>query len=320
MLKILHSKYLRSGLLFFAIFVALKAPYFFAIPAPLGLNDFPFLKYLIPYEFIEVYSIVIALVVQFFLCLWLNYLINKLEIVDTYSYIPATTCAIVMSIFNSYHNVSVLYVPLILLFLILQLLLSIKKEKPSIFQCFYCGFVLGIITIVIPTFVIILPFLHAALYISKKQGIKSYILYYLGFITPIYFFYSVCFLLDYKIIDGTSILHTFGYYKGTFDYYDYAIISIFSVLTFVSTIFTNMILSSLTFGKRQIVQALLLFGFSIVIATLIFNTPYTNIFIMLTPPLALLISIFLLRIKKQLPAEIAFGIFVLGIVILSIIR
>ena len=84
--------------------------------------------------------------------------------------------------------------------------------------------------------------------------------------------------------------------------------------------FINIVLGKLIFGKRQMVRVLLFYGIGLLLMVPFFVTTQTSVFLLWVFPITLIISIILLRLKKSLLVESAFGIFVIGIIILSILK
>ncbi len=320
MLKLLHSRSFTAWMLFMLIFVASKSAYILQIPGASKYEDFQVFKYLKALSLEDHVAFAIIVIIQMAICLWIGYFINKLEIVDHFSLIPSTISALLLSVFTTFFRWNGYYVVLLFSLLLIQILIHIKKEKPTHYHCLFAGVCQGSISLIMPTAIIGLPFLHWALYVSKKQSFRGYLLLYLGFIMPFYLFYSMLYILGYRMLEIQYIREAFGYFSGYIEFYDrFAIVPILFA-TVVFGALGNAVLGKLVFGKRQMIRVLLFYGIGLLLMVPLFSTSQSSVFLLWVFPITLISSILLLRLKKTLLVEAAFGIFVLGIIILSIIK
>jgi len=320
LLKLLHSRNVIAWIVFMMIFLATKASFFFQIPGATSYSDFVALQYVRPIVLSDTWAFCIIMIIQFVICLWIGFLINKLEIVEHHSLIPSTVSALLLSVFTTFFRWNGFYLVMILALLLLNILLRIKKERPSHYACFFAGLCQGCMTVLMPTAIIGLPFLHWALYTSKKQGLRGYLLIYIGFLIPFYFYYALLYIVGFSIIPFHSWLDSFGHFGGYIEFLDrFAIVPII-LTTILCGAFINIVLGKLIFGKRQMVRVLLFYGIGLLLMVPFFVTTQTSVFLLWVFPITLIISIILLRLKKSLLVESAFGIFVIGIIILSILK
>jgi hypothetical protein len=297
-----------------------KVAYSFQIPRLTNYEDFEVLQYLSPLALKDTIGFAIIVFLQLVICLWIGYIINKLEIIEHYSLIPSTVSALILSIFTTFFRWNGFYFVLLLSLLAITIIIQINKEKVSHYHCFFAGICQGCMTLIMPTAIIGLPFLHWALYTSKKQGIRGYALIYIGFLLPFYFFYAGLYILGQKILPIQYILDAFGYFSGYIELQDRFVIFPLLLATLISGTLINVVMTKLVFGKRQMVRVLLFYGIGLLLMAPLFISTQTSVFLLWTFPITLIISILLLKIKKTLPIEIAFGIFVIGIIILSILK
>lgn len=320
MLKILHSRNVTAWILFLLVFISSKVAYSFRIPGLTSYEDFKALQYLWPISLNETLGFALIVLLQLVISLWIGYIINKLEIIEHYSLVPSTISAMLLSIFTTFFRWNGFYLVLLLSLLAITIIIQINKEKASHYHCFFTGICQGCMTMIMPTAIIGLPFLHWALYTSKKQSFRGYFLIYIGFLMPFYFFYAGLYILGYKILPLQYILDAFGHFRGYIEFQDRFVIFPVLLATLISGTFINIVMAKLVFGKRQMVRVLLFYGIGLLLMAPLFVTTYTSVFMLWTFPITLIISILLLKIKKTLPIEIAFGIFVFGIIILSIFK
>lgn len=257
-------------------------------------------------------SMILTMIIVFGQAIWINYLFTNANFFEDKTVIPALVW-ILLSAFDE--GFLVLGFPVLsstLLIVIIQILMSIKGSMISLQACFQLGIIVGALSYFHPVTILVLPFFIFIIYFFNTMGVREYLLFFMAIALSFFWIWTYLFLNNLKIDWLERLMHNSGLPLYTISMEEIIIWSV--VLLFVIGGFSSMFLlmrSSFTKKKKNIISILVLFLSFTLVCLLSKDWDFSNIMMCLVPA-SMMISVFLLIIRKRNLANILFATFVLG--------
>lgn len=315
MLSVFRNQQPISLLLLLIILLVTRLPYFF-------LNDVQEFDafYLNIHLETTVLSIILASFLVFAQALWINTLFTNGQIMDEKTVVPALVWILLTSIHPGFVEIGFPLLSSTLVLSMLHILLSVKGNVISKQECFHLGILSGVLFLLHPPCIIMIPWFLGMIYNQNTFGLREYLMYLLGIFMVFFWAWSYVFVNDLSLEWINRLVGHTGLPMHVMHIKELAIwmmILLFCIGGFIGLF--PLMLSASTKRKKN-VRTVLLFGISVILAFAISrNWDFSNILMVLLP-LSFLISIGLLIITKNKIAEFVFGIFVLTILSAIVLR
>lgn len=314
MIKYLKSTTLSSYLILAALFVIIKFPVWLnGTNQPIEINEFSHEQL---YIFIKNYNLSFGLaqLIIIIQAIIINYLFTNSYFIREKTIIPAYLFILLSSVINSYNFINIYHVILTIFIGLYYLFLKINFQEQVKSDIFNVGCLFGIAIILFPNLIFFTPLLLIIIYVVKPLRIKELLLAIIGILCVLFFYFSLIYLLDIKIIAPFN----FYFYPSNITELDTSIkikifvLALFSIISLYGMIGIKQSTENRVKRNVDMLFLLAISSFLIIVMNTFFF-PNNVVFIFL--PSTIFISIFLHRIKKQKVIETFNFILLLSIVI-----
>lgn len=306
---------------FFLVFLLLKIPFFLThsiVPVLDVQNLWGSIGLFVSGNFyLNFFIAQLCLLAQ---AIWFNYLFHKADYHESNTMIPALYFAILTSLLPVFNECSIYIIINFILLLLFHTFISISIKESSKLECFNIGVIGGVLLIINIQFVFFIPFLFFIIYTIKPFRLNEYLILFFGIACPIYFALAISYLFDLLItIDSIRFLpiELIGFKKHIADDINLISTVIYLVFSFVSL---RGILYSTGFKRRKNLKMLVLLFIGLVVIVFFNHNLDNTAFTLLSIPVAVFLTLFMLRIRKRRLGEILNAIFVALIMIVNIVR
>jgi len=266
--------------------------------------------------------ILISMGIVFLQAIWLNTIFTNANFLDDRTLVPAMVWILVTMLDRGFVVLGQPMLLSILVLLLLQILMDVRFNHATPQQSFQAGVIVGIASLIHPPLILFVPFLFAAIYNLNTQGVREYFIVVVGLLLPFFWGWSFFYLKDDSLFWLARMQEHVGLPVYTIDLYTAIRLGIVVLYAIGGFVMLFPLMQSASFKRKKNVRTLLIVLLGLAVSFGISsNWPLANIYLLM-PPLAMLISILLLRIHKIKLAEAVFGIFVLSIItslVLSIV-
>jgi len=272
-----------------------------------GIEGFPFLITLISFILI------------FCEALLINYIIQKNEIINTTSFLPALVYMVLMSLQPEMFSLHPIVIANLFMLFALHTLMQSYKKETSYSQAFDTGLFISLgAMFYIPSIVFIL-LLWIGLILLRPFVWREWVISFIGFFLPwifivfYYFWNDKLDTLEYDALYYTIVTPQKSFNAINFSYEEYAQIGILLIALFFSS---GRLLSDLSKGTVRTRSNLFLMIYFFLLAFIsIFLAPDYSISYLsfLSVPFTIFFSSFLLFIKKQWMAELLFLLLIISV-------
>lgn len=310
-----------SFLLFVAVFIGLKFPYFLhfqTIPIAPVQNWWTSLDLFLSNN--VVLNVCIAQLCILIQAIWFNYLFNQADFHESNSLIPALIFATVTATIPQFNQFDIYTIIGFLLLLLFQITLNINSRESAKLESFNLGLIGGILVLINVHFIVLIPFLFLMLYALKSFRISEYILLFFGILFVFYMAIGISYVFEIPLIVDDLTLKTFYLFQFQKDIYNAILLILVAVYLCFSFISLRGILFSTSFKRRKNINMLILF-FIASIATIVFaRNSDESILSQLFIPVSVFLALFMLRIRKKRLGEILNAIFITVTIVTNIVR
>lgn len=272
-----------------------------------GIEDFPFLITLISFILI------------FCEALLINYIIQKNEIINSNSFLPALVYMVLMSLQPEMFSLHPIVITNLFLLFALHTLMQSYKKETSYGQAFDTGLFISLATLFyIPSIAFIL-LLWTGLIILRPFVWREWIISFMGLILPWVFLISYYFwndkldMLEYDALYYTLVTPQKSFNVIRFSYQEYLQMGIL-ILAFIFS--SGRLLTDLNKGTVRTRSNLFLMLYFFVLAFIsVFLAPAYSIayLSLLSVPFTVFFSSFLLFVKKQWVGELIFLLLIISV-------
>lgn len=247
-----------------------------------------------------------------FQAIWFNYIFTEANYVDAKTLVPAAVWAVLSTFTSGFYALGE---PLFLQFLILLMmhsLVDIRQKEASQLQCFHAGVLNGVLIILHPPFVVLIPFMFMALYTLRTFRLRDYFLALLGIFVALFWAWGIYYITDHQLFLITRSLHLIGINTLIASYIVQGKAVFVLLLSLGGILMLSGILASAGFKRKKNVTISISMTAGLVATWFLSNNTPLGMCYFLIAPMVWLISLLMLRIHKKVLAEVLFGIFVLS--------
>lgn len=270
-------------------------------------------------QFPDFLILILSSLLIFIQAIWINYIFSEAQIFDQRSFVPAAVWILITLLDKGFF---VPGQPMAIGFVFTALthsLMDIRQQEASAKQCFNSGFLLGIAIAFHPPFLVFLPFLILSLFNLKAFGPREYMIGLLGVFTPMIWAWSILYIFGKDFNWIQELMNTFQFIHLEYNFYLFLSIGTILAYSLGGVAAMLNIVQSAGFKRKKNVRTLLYLSAGVVLVFVLSNNwVFANSYFVLIP-LSMLISTLLLRINKKLLAELLFGIFAIGLLVIQIL-
>lgn len=252
-----------------------------------------------------------------FQAIWFNYIFTEANYLDQKTLVPAAVWAVLSTFTSGFYSLGE---PLFLQFLILAMmhsLVDIRQKEASQVQCFHAGVLNGILIILHPPFVVLIPFMLASLYTLRTFRLRDYFLAFLGVFLALFWAWGIFYITDHQLLLIDRSQHLIGLNLLLASYFIQGKAVFILLLAMGGAFMLLGVLGSAGFKRKKNVTISISMTIGLLATWLISNNTPLGMCYFLIAPMVWLISILMLRIHKKMVAEVLFGIFVLSFFIVQ---
>ncbi|MFI5163811.1 MAG: DUF6427 family protein [Bacteroidia bacterium] len=272
-----------------------------------GIAHYPFLLTLISFILIFCEAMLI------------NYIVEKNEIINTKSYLPALVYIVLMSLQPEMFSLHPIVIANLFMLFALHKLMQTYRKETAYSEAFDTGLFISLAALFYIPSVVFILLLWIGLIIIRPFIWREWVISFIGLILPwlylvfYYFWNNKLDALEYDALYYTLIVPRKSFNALTFSYSEYFQIAILFVAAFFSTGRFFQDLGKSTVQSRNnlllIIYFFILAGVSIIIAPE-YSIPYLSF---LSIPFSVLFSSYLLFAKKEWLAEILFLLLIISV-------
>lgn len=265
-------------------------------------------------------SIILASFVAFVQALWINQLFTNGQMMDEKTVVPALVWILLTAIHPGFVEIGFPLLSSTLILCMLHILLSVKGNVISKQECFHLGILSGILFLLHPPCIVMIPLFFGMIYNQNTLGFREYLMYLLGIFMVFFWSWSYAYINDLSLEWIHRLMGHVGlpiHVMHEKELVIWLMILLFCIGGFIGLF--PLMLSASTKRKKN-VRTVLLFCFGVILAFAISSHWDMSNILMVLLPLSFLITIGLLIITKNKIAELVFGIFVLTILSAVVLR
>lgn len=259
----------------------------------------------------------LTLLIIGFQAIWFNYIFTEAQYTDQKTLVPAAVWAVLSVFHSSYAMVSDAILLQFVVLALMHTLIDIRQQEASQVQCFNAGFLNGILIVVYPVFLIMIPFTLAGLYVLRTFRARDYFLALLGASVPLFWSWSIFYLFENPLMFIERLTHQLGVYTTIPNYFIQGKAIFLLLLAIVGLFMLSGLVSSAGFKRKKNVRISLFLTVGLLLTCIFHKSASYSFFYILSAPLTWVIAILMLRIPKNLIAEVLFGIFVLSLFVVQ---
>ncbi|MCB9032460.1 MAG: hypothetical protein H6553_01330 [Chitinophagales bacterium] len=279
------------------VFLLLKTPFFFYqydVPTNPTNNWWTTVSFISINNFLL--EFVFAQLIIIIQAIWLNYLFNVNGFNKEFSFVPLLYFIIASCIFPSYNVLSAYHFINLTILVLLQLLFALSTSiNKSI--CLLIGIVIGLIILQLPSFVIGVPIVFAAIFIVKPFQVKDYLLIFFGMLLPLYFAFSICYIFDIAFFIDNFSIFPFQFISFTKNYFQYIPLALMALYVIFSFISLRGVMFATSVKTRKNLTAFHVFSMSLLATAIFTYTNDTTVFSILLIPITVYNSFLMLRMR-----------------------
>ncbi|MFN4233585.1 MAG: DUF6427 family protein [Bacteroidia bacterium] len=302
------------------IAILLWIPAFFTSEYINVRNSMPLMEFVTkPFiEFTWVLSLM-ALIFNLISALIFNYIIDKLDVLEKKSNLPALLFIVLASSFTSFLNFHPLQPAIFFLLLSLNRVLDAYQASSALSNAFDAGFFLGIAMLFYFPFFWYMPFLWTCLLIVRPFIWREYALSVIGALLPILFSVSYYYLSDnlpYLWFDKMvySLSERNLIYPSESPMW-WGVFMVGCFILFFSIGLLNKRLSNSIIRAKSTIQVFLVYALFSIFIVFVTGTQQAYIFYLFVLPIALIWSNYFIMLKKQWLAELLFSVYLVMLII-----
>ncbi len=195
----------RSKQPYILFIIALLTVFFWFLPEGNRSNDcslpfmpltYVFVSFITKYSWV---SKIMGLTFVLILLLLITHLNTRFLIISQRSYLPAIFFVTLVLANFSFFDFHPVFVAAIFLILIIEKLIDVYKSDKTSFQIFDAAIYLSLATLFYFPVIFLVPFLFIALAIMKPFNWREWFFIVLGFLLPIYIYYALLYLTDFRV-------------------------------------------------------------------------------------------------------------------------
>ncbi len=248
-----------------------------------------------------------------------NYIIEKLDVLERKSNLPALLFIILASSFHSFLKFHPLQPAVFLLLISLYRILQSYQYSSALSNAFDAGLFLGIAILFYFPFFWFMPFLWACLLIVRPFVWREYALSAFGALLPIVFAVSYYYLVDrlpflwYDKIVFSLSERNFTYPTDSWLWVAVLIMGCIILLFSIGALLKR--LNNSVIRAKSTLQTFLVFSFFSLFVVFINGTQQSYIFYLFILPISLFWAIYLTSLKKHWLAELLLSIYLIIVII-----
>ncbi len=295
---------------------------FFHPVVPLTGHAAPLYKLLIsgitPYPFLLT---LISFILIFCEAMLINYIVEKNEIIDTKTYLPALVYIVLMSLQPEMFSLHPIVIANLFMLLAVHMLMQTYRRETAYAQAFDAGFFISLASLFyIPSIVFVL-LIWIGFVIIRPFIWREWVISFMGLLLPLvylvfyYFWIDKLDTLEYDVIYYTLIAPRKSFKALSFSFADYIQIGILLLAAFFSAgrFFTDLGKSTVR-SRGNLLLTVYFFIFSVIsiIVAPEYSIPYLSF---LSIPFSIFFSSYLLFTRKEWLAELIFLLLIISVFI-----
>lgn len=248
-----------------------------------------------------------------------NFIIEKLDVLERKSNLPALLFIVTASSFRPFLDFHPLQPAVFLLLISIYRIFESYQSSSALSNAFDAGLFLGIAILFYFPFFWFMPFLWTCLLVVRPFVWREYALSALGALLPIvlavsyyYFVDRLPFLWYDKIVFALSE-RNFPYPSDSWLWWGVFIMGCFILLFSIGALLKR--LNNSVIRAKTTIQTFLVFSFFSLFIVFVNGTQQAYIFYLFTLPISLLWSIYFVSLKKQWLAELLFSVYLVFVLV-----
>ncbi|MDX2001578.1 MAG: DUF6427 family protein [Chitinophagales bacterium] len=282
-------------------------------------TDFPFSKWLFEHLNISYNAITaISIALVFIQALMITQILNDIKFFNKSTYVPGVIYIVMASMFREFLFLSPVLIANTFIILTFGRLFSMYRQHSAFKEVYDTGLLIGISTLIYFPSVVLFIAMLIALGLLRSFIWREWLVGFFGLITPYYLAFVGLFLSGglKKFIDYQFGSVLYGFNSGIEFSLPVQILGGIMVMLFIGSffVFQNNYLKS----PIQVRKYLVLTAWMLILLSVSFLFKYTmslNHFLIITVPLSLVISYFILNVKRWYVAEVVHAMLMITVLV-----